>query len=245
MTSLLDYGKSSRGEWRFRLLSIPVCVQPWFWVAAALSGRQDAGTALIWIAVCFISILVHEMGHAMAFRLFGIPSEAILYAWGGLTVPKRGVRGDAASVFVSLAGPAAGFVLAGIVISTVILGGGRTSLQFHYFVIPSLVAASKNFGYLEHVLVNDLLFVNIAWGLVNLLPVYPLDGGQAARALFEMKDPQEGRRRSLWLSVSVGAAMVLIGILERSFYLVALFGLLAASSAQMAEGLRGFRSKRW
>ncbi|HME08693.1 MAG TPA: site-2 protease family protein [Bryobacteraceae bacterium] len=112
-------------------------------------------------------------------------------------------------------------------------------------MIPSLVAASKNFGYLGHVLVNDLLFLNIAWGLVNLLPVYPLDGGQIARALFELHDPQGGQRRSLRLSVIVGAAMVLIGILARSLYLVALFGLLAASSAQTLEALRGSHSRRW
>ncbi|HME08694.1 MAG TPA: site-2 protease family protein [Bryobacteraceae bacterium] len=130
MTSLLDFGQGSRGEWRFRLFSIPVRVQPWFWVAAAFSGRQDTSTALIWIAVCFGSILLHEMGHAMAFRLFGVQSEAILYAWGGLAVPKSRLRGDAANVLVFLAGPVAGFILAGVVIATVILGGAKPIFNF-------------------------------------------------------------------------------------------------------------------
>lgn len=93
MTSLLDCDASGRGVWRFRLLNIPISVQPWFWLTIAIMcGRQDAGAAFIWIAVCFGSILIHEMGHALAFRAFGIASEVVLYAWGGLAIPKGRVR---------------------------------------------------------------------------------------------------------------------------------------------------------
>ena len=46
-----------------------------------------------------------------------------------------------------------------------------------------------------------MLYVNIFWGLVNLLPVYPLDGGQIARELLELASPADGVRQSLWLSV--------------------------------------------
>jgi len=147
-------------------------------------------------------------------------------------------------VLVSLAGPVAGFALAGLTIAAASLAGAHTHLQLYFSVIPSLTAVSKNFGYMGHVLLNDLLYVNILWGLVNLLPIYPLDGGRVSRALFERRDPRHGRWRSLWLSAIAGAIVVLLGLLARSLYMVVMFGVLAASSAQMAEALRGSSARR-
>ena len=146
MTSLLDCDASGRGVWRFRLLNIPISVQPWFWLTIAIMcGRQDAGAAFIWIAVCFGSILIHEMGHALAFRAFGIASEVVLYAWGGLAIPKGRVRySHAANVLVSLAGPFAGFCLAGLVIGLASLKGAQTHVQFHFIIVPSLTARGRN-----------------------------------------------------------------------------------------------------
>jgi len=97
-------------------------------------------------------------------------------------------------------------------------------------------------AYLWYVLLNDLLFVNLYWGLVNLLPVYPLDGGQASRALFEQFDPARGRRNSLALSAAVAVAFALMGVLRQSAYIVVLFAILAASSLQALEAERG---RRW
>ena len=59
------------------------------------------------------------------------------------------------------------------------------------------------------IVISDLLYMNIFWGLVNLLPVFPLDGGQVARELFEQVDPWNGFVRSLWLSIITGVAVAI------------------------------------
>jgi membrane-associated protease RseP (regulator of RpoE activity) len=78
-----------------------------------------------------------------------------------------------------------------------------------------------------------MLWVNVFWGLINLLPVFPLDGGQVARNVLIQYDPFDGARKSLWLSVITGGLMALVGLVFfRSIYMAFLFGLLAFQSYQ-------------
>ncbi|HEX4607162.1 MAG TPA: hypothetical protein VH092_03070, partial [Urbifossiella sp.] len=65
---------------------------------------------MAWIAISFVSFLVHELGHAAAFRAYGVGSHVVLYSLGGLAVPWDDLRGRWRRVVVSLAGPGAGFV---------------------------------------------------------------------------------------------------------------------------------------
>ena len=90
-------------------------------------------------------------------------------------------------------------------------------------------------SYHWYVLLNDVLFVNFYWGLLNLLPVYPLDGGHAARAVCVQRDPYRGTRNSLILSAAVASAVALLGVVERSLYMVLMFCILAASSMQSLD----------
>jgi Zn-dependent protease len=256
MPTLTDCPQSNAGEWAFRLFGVPVRVKFWFWAACLLTGanRDETSAILIWVAVCFGSILLHEMGHVVAFRLFGTPAEVVLYGWGGLAIPRRGVRGALARLTVSLAGPAAGFCAAGVVAAAAWYAGARIHLGWYLFLpwlaaYPSAAGATPGTSsYLWYVLLNDLLFVNLYWGLANLLPVYPLDGGQASRALFEQSDPSGGRRKSLILSAALAVAIALVGVLQRSAYLVVMFAVLAVSSLQALETERsrtGHRPPRW
>jgi len=247
MPTLTDCPQSNAGEWSFRIFGVPVHVKFWFWAACLLTGsnRDETGALLIWVAVCFGSILLHEMGHVWAFRLFGSEAEVVLYGWGGLAIPRRGVGGTLARLVVSLAGPAAGFCAAGAVAALAWQAGAHLQLGWYVFLpwltaVPASAsgAVSEGASYFWYVLLNDLLFVNLYWGLVNLLPVHPLDGGQASRALFEQSDPLGGRRNSLILSVAVAVLLALAGIWERSPYMVVMFAVLAVSSLQGLEAER-------
>ena len=87
------------------------------------------------------------------------------------------------------------------------------------------------------IFVATLLWVNIFWGLINLLPVYPMDGGQVARNVLIQYDPMNGVRKSIWLSVITGAILALVGFfIFRSTYMAILFGLLAFQSYQSLQG---------
>jgi Zn-dependent protease len=70
---------------------------------------------LAWIAVVFVSLLVHELGHAVAFRRFGSGADIVLYAFYGLAIPTHDVYGRGPRILIALAGPFAGFLLAAAV----------------------------------------------------------------------------------------------------------------------------------
>ena len=73
--------------------------------------------------------------------------------------------------------------------------------------------------------------------MINLAPVFPLDGGQVARHLWLKVDRWGGVRKSLWLSVVVGAIMALVGlVMMNSLYVAFLFGLLAFQSYMTLQG---------
>jgi len=81
-------------------------------------------------------------------------------------------------------------------------------------------------------LIFDLLYVNIFWGLVNLLPIYPLDGGHVARELFTLTNARRGIVQSLWLSVIAAGVMAAFGLSRNSILVTFMFGYLAYASYQ-------------
>ena len=247
MTTLVDCPDSRIGEWRFYLFGVPVRVTIWFWIIMLLiGGEQPAPRMGIWICVCFFSILLHELGHVAAFRLFRQPAQVVLYGWGGLAIPDRAMYGSLPNLVVALAGPFAGFCLAGLTAWVASLSGAVFHFGFHLFVpVVGVFPRDQNFS-LWYVLANDLLWVNFYWGLVNLLPVHPLDGGHAARAILEQVDPQNGWRKALILSATVAGAVALFALLEQSYYLAIMFVILAVTSLQLLDSAqtKPYRSPR-
>lgn len=234
----------TRYDLRFSIAGIPVTVHPLFWLIALLLGSTgDILLVPIWVGVIFVSILVHELGHALAFRRYGQRSQIILHFAGGLTVPEPVSWGGGYAnvsltpnqhIFVSLAGPGAGFLLAGVVIALVALAGGSviTTWLFGFIPLP-LNAILPAGGQVLTVLVTMLLWVNIFWGLINLVPVFPLDGGHVSRNVLLQADPADGVRKSLWISVIAGALVALAGfVFFRSLFMSLMFGMLAFQSYQ-------------
>jgi Zn-dependent protease len=238
----------TRYDLRFNLAGFPVRVHPLFWLIAVFLGYSagDLVQILVWVAVVFISILVHELGHALAFRRYGLSSQIVLHFAGGLTIPEStywGSRwasvalGPNQNIVISLAGPVAGFLLAALVIAGVILSGGSILTSRLLGVIPLPALALLPFGgQVVGMFVTALLWVNIFWGLINLLPVHPLDGGSVTRNILVQADPVDGVRKSLWISVITGALIAFVAFFFlRSLFMALLFGLLAFQSYQSLQ----------
>jgi Zn-dependent protease len=181
--------------WRFRIFGIPITIEPPFLVVLAILGvtpNRPPIWVIEWVLVAGVSVLAHELGHALAYRAFGVAPRIRLYSFGGLTygaaVP------TARSIVVSLAGPLAGFAVGGVV-----------------FLVAQVVPAGSS---AVDAVVRDLLFVNIGWGLFNLLPIIPMDGGRATTAVLEAlmgnRGELVGRAFSLVASggLSIGALLV-------------------------------------
>ena len=210
---------------RFPLFGFPVRVHASFLVIALLIGlsgpEPDLGRALVWLVVVFVSVLVHELGHAFAARLAGSAPTIDLYALGGLTAfsPPRPLS-RLQSIGISLAGPFAGFLLGMLVLS-----GASTFGVEH----PSpFVGPNRPIG---DVVVGAAIWVNLYWGFVNLLPILPLDGGNVMRSLLPGGDDSRDRLAA-GLSVAASVA-VLIVLLQTNYEELALLTvLLAAINAQ-------------
>jgi len=239
----------------FQVLGFPVRVHPFFWLVGlvmGLSGRPSGIEMVIWIFAMFVSILIHELGHALMIRRFGRDAHIVLYAMGGLAIEGRpqsqygspwslesytGYRPPrqrlpAEQILISAAGPGIQFALAGLIIAGIYATGGRIVLSPGVIPLPNPVlgGALANNSNL-YVLAWDMLYINIFWAIMNLLPVLPLDGGQIALQVFMQQDPWQGTQRALWLSVIVGAAVAVIAIaMWKETFLFILFASLAVSS---------------
>ena len=246
----------------FSVLGFPVRVHPLFWVMGLLMGFGDVMSVLIATCVAFVSILVHELGHALMMRRFGRESHIVLYFMGGLAIEgsgssfssfhSSGRRTTYEQVLISFAGPGAGFVLAGIVVAVLYAMGGHVEWLTLGGFIPIPVAvlgddpADARVNANLMILFDRLLWFNIVWGAVNLLPVFPLDGGQIAQAVMVAKDPWQGLTKSLWLSVFTGAiAAVVGGLIFKSLFMVFLFGSLAYSSYVALQQVSGGKGRPW
>jgi Zn-dependent protease len=185
----------TRYDLHFRLFGFPVRVHPLFWLLSILLGADTLKIGpeylLIWVAVVFASILVHELGHCLAFRLFGVRSNIVLYGFGGLAIPWSGIRERWRRVAVSLAGPGAGFLLYGLV-----YGSNRAFGWTALVASPYLVVA-----YIW------LLSVNLYWGLLNLLPVIPLDGGRVSEEVCIGVSPRKGAAIAYQISMLVAGLL--------------------------------------
>ncbi len=219
---------------RFTVRGIPVRVHPWFWLATILLSIDKQTTLLsfaIWVPVVFVSILVHELGHAWAFIRYGDEPRISMHGMGGLAIGGRtwGEHSDRQHIVIAAAGPVAGFLFGGLVALLVARLGYQVDLLGF-----NLIAGDPIPNKALWLLVQQLLAINIVWGLVNLVPVYPLDGSSIFYHAFFARDPVRGRERSVRTSVIVALIMVLVGLLlMQSTFVGLLFAFLAFSSWQM------------
>lgn len=244
---MVPFAPHTRFDLNFNILGFPVRVHPLFWVIALLlgSGSNNLLMIPIWVVIVFVSILVHELGHALAFRRYGQDSQILLHFSGGLTIPQSVPFGGGYTsvgmtpnehILVSLAGPFAGFLLAGLTLAVGAAMGGEFIVTTILGVIPFPIVVMPYGSILTDIFIT-MLWVNIFWGFINLLPVFPLDGGQVSRYFFLQRDPYNGVRTSLLISVVTGGLLAVLGLVAfNSTYMAVLFGLLAFQSYQMLQG---------
>ncbi|WP_435019081.1 M50 family metallopeptidase [Tundrisphaera sp. TA3] len=180
------------------------------------SGGIDS--ALLVIAA-FGCVFLHEMGHALMARCYGIRTAHItLYPIGGVAALERMPRSAGPELLIALAGPAVNFALAIGLWCVMALGG----VLFGGAPDPMLV---------------NLLYLNLGLGLFNLLPIFPMDGGRIFRALLSGR---LGRARATAVAASVGQTLAMAAGL---YFLFHFFWIQAALAAfvYLAAGMERAR----
>lgn len=173
----------SEGQPHFTIAGIPIRIEWSFWLIAVFLGyRARTGWLLAaWVVIVLVSILVHELGHAVALRVYHQRPRVVLHAFGGLTYGSSAYRSRAQSIVVSAAGPFTAFFILGVPA---------------YFLQDSIDLRTQ---YDLYVIAHDVAWVNISWSIVNLLPILPLDGGNIAASIF-------GRPAARMMSIVVAFA---------------------------------------
>jgi Zn-dependent protease len=237
---------------RFRLLKIPVRVHPLFWLVAAMLGwrQNDMPTVLIWVSCVFVSILVHEYGHGLMAKTFGCIPSITLWMGGGLCYSQMDRQTPRQRLAVVLSGPGAGFVLCGVVMLIFSALVGLTprehlSLVLSLLRLPAdsdaLLDAIRKLGRPETTTFTCywyLVQINIFWGLVNLLPVWPLDGGRVSEILLSYFNPHEGARWGHIISLLVAGVLAILAYTATSdLFLTVFFGYFAFVNFQILQSI--------
>ena len=204
----------------------------------AITSRQDLLMVLLWIIILFVSILVHELGHALTSRkMTGVTPSIKLWGMGGLAYPNTQLTRKQ-SFWVTWAGPLAGLGFFGLIVLTccAIYGFAIGTDLTMILLFPSretyTVLAKMNDPVLY--MLKDLLWVNFWWSLMNLLPVFPLDGGQIYASI-------ERSPKKVWTVGMVTGALVAVAALLflQQLFITILFGYFAFQNYKRLDHLKG------
>lgn len=255
-------------DWHFRLMGFEVRVTWLFWVMAAALGYEWAyqldqiydrwlqlptpGLMVllaIWVAGVLVSILVHELGHSLAFRLFGVSSHIVLYHFGGLAIPS-GYGGSAPSrlkpaqqIIISAAGPLLQMSLA-IFVGAIAIGLGLdlgSTGRWLQSLGVGLPQSELPGSAAQAALIDALIYPSFFWSLLNLLPILPLDGGRIVQHACSWWGGADGLYVASMVSVvaaGLGCYMALFHFQQQ--YLGLMLLLLGISSFQTLQQWGGY-----
>ena len=209
-----------------------------------------------------VSIAIHELGHSLAFSVAGVHSHIVLYHFGGMAIPDHSVRASARGAGtddgwssrrsgvrrgpwidagIAAAGPAAQLISAALLIAVVRASGyyvdglWPVSVTLDGFVNDTLFGGEGESveSPVGRALVVFYLYPSIAWAVLNLIPVFPLDGGQICRGVTEAFGG--GEAIWLWISVIAGGAAALWGLQHEHWFLAVLFASLVINNYQWLQ----------
>ncbi len=218
---------------RFSLFGVPVSIHPTLWLTLAILGRAfcvtsmvDLMCVLLFILSAFVVLLAHEMGHALVGRRLGGGEPCVYLAWlGGDCTNETARLTRMQGVAMTAAGPLSSLLVG-------VLAYLALCLYVGDFRIGTLLASYSALGIMPAVelpgcspLVICLFFylieVSCWWTLLNLLPIFPLDGGQIMQGLM--------KSRSQMHAISLGAAVVFaLAFGSLGLWLLTLFMILLA-----------------
>ncbi|HZW31864.1 MAG TPA: site-2 protease family protein [Isosphaeraceae bacterium] len=234
---------------RFHFLGIPVRVHPMFWLVSAMLGWQpnNIPAVLIWVACVFVSILIHEYGHGSVARAFGCSPWILLWGGGGLCYSQADRQTPGQRLAVVLSGPGAGFVLCGLVMLLVSAIFGVTPRE-HLALARELVGLEAEHDALLGVMMKlrsettfrvywYLVQINILWGLVNLLPVWPLDGGRVSEIVLSQVNPRDGARWGHTLSLLVAGVLAVLAFSHTDLFLTIFLAYFAFMNFQILQAI--------
>jgi Zn-dependent protease len=168
----------------------------WIFASHVLAGHglRVAFEGAAFIAAIFACVVLHELGHALTARRFGVRTRDItLYPIGGVARLERAPEQPVAELLIAVAGPAVNFVIAAAL-----------------WLVADRLPGPDKLPLVGGSILGKVMYANLSIGLFNLLPAFPMDGGRVLRALLAMRLPYV---RATRIAANAGKALaVLLGL---------------------------------
>jgi Zn-dependent protease len=190
-----------------KLFGIDLFLHGTFWLlplfvlfhGVAEGDVAGAGLDVLVLFAVFGCVVLHEVGHALAARYYGIGTRDItLYPIGGVASLERMPDRPWQEIVIALAGP-----LVNVVIAAGILGG----VAVRGYVLPSVLASAELSP--TDLILGRVFWANVFLVLFNLIPAFPMDGGRVLRALLSLGLPRLDATR---VAVTVGSVLAAVGV---------------------------------
>ena len=184
------YGIGIFLHWTFLLLVAAIFA--YYYVQSQSLGAAVSGMGLI-LAV-FLCVILHELGHALTARRFGVPTRSItLYPIGGLARLERIPAEPMKEFWIAIGGPAVNIVITVVLALFLLVTGGT-------FAPDALQSPGQH-------TIASLMWINAVLVGFNLLPAFPMDGGRVLRALLALR---QDYARATQTAANVGQAMAIL-----------------------------------
>jgi len=189
-----------------------------FGVEAGLRGGWlDAAWVVLLVLAVFACVVLHELGHSLQVRRYGIEvRDIVLLPIGGMARAERIPDDPKQEIVVAISGPIVNFALALVLFTAVMI-------------------RREPFSFENDLLVN-LLFINIALGTFNMIPAFPMDGGRILRGLLAMRmDYLRATRYAKNIGQIIAVLFVIIGFVDTSFIMLPLIAVFIFFGAMTEE----------
>jgi stage IV sporulation protein FB len=191
------FGIPVRIHFTFPLILLVFGAEAW-----RVGGPVEAARAVVLILAVFVCVVLHEFGHSLQVRRYGIRvRDVVLLPIGGMARAERIPEKPWQEIVVAISGPAVNFVLAAVVYGIVKISGRPLDL--------------------ESDLLTNLLVINLVLGAFNLIPAYPMDGGRILRGILALRLPY--LRATRWaknIGQMIALGFVVLGFVENTFILL-------------------------
>ncbi|MEL6649943.1 MAG: site-2 protease family protein, partial [Bacteroidota bacterium] len=211
---------------RFKLLGIPITIEPTFFLLGLLFYRMAGspiGTieVMVWV---LLAVLVHELGHAFAMRQYGLAPKIRLHMIGGMAYWERNPGAPLSNwqhIWIALAGPIAGFVMGGVL-----------------WLWASYLGPLPHFSLDEYQVFTYTQFFTIYWSILNLLPVYPLDGGQVLYYALNLNPRWNARLLTAIITLAIGGTLLFLALRVQAYWVAILLGYILYKNLNMLQSSR-------
>lgn len=203
-------------HWTFFLLIL------WIVISSYMQSRDASvvGITLLFVLSLFVCVVLHELGHALTAKTFGIRTlNIILLPIGGIAQMKKMPEKPSQELLIAFAGPAVNVAIAGLLYIAVLLLGLAPAVDVQMNI------SSSNFIFL-------LFSANLILAVFNLIPAFPMDGGRVLRAILAFNmNRDKATRIAAYIGQFIAVAFIFLGL----FYnpLLILIGLFVFLGAQM------------